>query len=107
MINYIRQSKHHIIFYVITIIAPRYLVVSDSGVVGDYLDLEKAKQKLMSISDGNRIIANVDSLGQLSSDLKKIADVLQDLNISPVAEDRAFMLLSVAEDYLQNFQSKF
>ena len=61
----------------------------------------------MSISDGDRIIANADSLGQLSSDLKRISDVLQDLNISPVAEDRTFMLLSVAEDYLQNFQSKF
>ena len=101
-----RQSKRHIIFFLIIIIGPRYLVVSDAGVVGDYLDLKKAKQKLMTISDGDRIIAYVDSLGQLSSELKKIADILQDLSISPVAESVMYKLLNVAGEYLQNFQSK-
>ena len=95
-----------LIIFLITIIGPTYLVVSDAGVVGDYLDLEKAKQKLMSISDGNRIIAYADSLDQLSSDLKKIADILQDLSISPVAESVMYKLLNVAGEYLQNFQSK-
>ena len=60
----------------------------------------------MTISDGDRIIAYVDSLGQLSSELKKIADILQDLSISPVAESVMYKLLNVAVEYLQSFQSK-
>ena len=60
----------------------------------------------MTISDGDGIIAYVDSLGQLSSELKKIYDILQDLSISPVAENVMYKLLNVAGEYLQNFQGK-
>lgn len=60
----------------------------------------------MTISDGDRIIAYVDSLGQLRSAMNKIADIIQDLGISLVAENVMYKLLNVAGEYLQNFRSK-
>ena len=53
---------------IILLSGPKFLVVRDSGVVGTYNDLEDAKQALMSINSGNRLIAEVDSNGNLLRD---------------------------------------
>ena len=43
-------------------------MVRDSGVVGIYNDLEEAKQVLLGINSGNRLVAEVDSNGNLLRD---------------------------------------
>ena len=43
-------------------------MVRDSGVVGAYDDLEEAKQVLLGINSGNRLVAEVDSNGNLLRD---------------------------------------
>ena len=88
-------------------IGPRHLVLTDSGVVGEYLDLEKAKQKLMSIADGNRIIANVNTKGVLKNNPKIIENTLQELGIQPIQEDKMYKLLSFGEEYINSLKGKF
>ena len=53
-------------------LASTYLVVSDSGVKGQYNDLQDAKQELNGINNGNRMIAEVNSAGILNRDPHKI-----------------------------------
>ena len=81
--------------------------MTDSGVVGEYLDLEKAKQKLMSIADGNRIIANVNTKGVLKNNPKIIENTLQELGIQPIQEDKMYKLLSFGEEYIHSLKGKF
>ena len=81
--------------------------MTDSGVVGEYLDLERAKQKLMSIADGNRIIANVNTKGVLNNNLKTIENTLQELGIQPIQEDKMYKLLSFGEEYIKSLKGKF
>ena len=84
----------------------KYLVVTDGGVVGEYPDLEMAKQKLLGINSGNRIIAEVNSLGELNTIPEKIANILTELNIA-VIEQELHKLLSISEEYLQRLKSRF
>ena len=81
--------------------------MTDAGVIGEYLDLEKAKQKLMGITDGNRIIANVNSMGVLKNDPKTINNILTELSIQPIQEEQIYKLLSYGEEYLNSLKSKF
>ena len=54
----------------------QYLVVNDGGVVGPFINIEHAKEKLKGISSGNRFIAEVYA-GKLQSDPHNIGGILQ------------------------------
>ena len=79
--------------------------MTDDGVVREYLDLEKAKQKISSINNGDRLIAEVNSLGELNTDLDKIAHTLKELNIE-VEEEQLYKLLNLCGEYLQRLRSR-
>ena len=81
--------------------------MTDAGVIGEYLDLEKAKQKLISITDGNRIIANVNSMGELKHDPKQIKNILKELSIPSIQDEQIYKLLHFGEEYLHSLKSKF
>ena len=86
---------------------PKHLVVGDDGVVGEYLDFETAKQKLLDINSDSRIIATSDSMGNLDTDSKKIANVLKEMNIEAVEEEKLYKLLNFGEEHLQSFRGMF
>ena len=86
---------------------PRYLVVTENGVVGEFLDLVKAKQKISSINSGNKIIAEVNSKGELNTNPQKISNVLNDLNLQAVEEEQIYKLMTFSEQYLQSLKSRF
>ena len=86
-------------------IGPRHLVVTDKGVAGEYLDIEKAKQNLLSIDSGSRIIATVDSMGVLNTNSKYIDNILQHMNIPAVEGGQLYKLLNFGEEYLQSLES--
>ena len=54
------------------------MVISDTGVEGRYNELDAAKQVLKGITDGNRLIAEVDSTGNLIRDPHIISGQSQD-----------------------------
>ena len=87
-------------------IGPRHFVVTDKGVAGEYLDFEKAKQNLLSIVGGSKIIATVDSMGVLNTNSESIANTLQDMNIPAVEDDQLYKLLNFGEEYLQHLESR-
>ena len=87
-------------------IGPRHFVVTDQGVAGEYLDVEKAKQKLLSIDSGSRIIATVDSMGVLNTNSKHIDNILQDMNIPVVEGGQLYKLLNFVEEYLQRLEGR-
>ena len=82
-------------------------MVTENGVVGEFLDLVKAKQKISSINSGNKIIAEVNSKGELNTKPQKIDSVLKDLNLQAVEEEQIYKLLSFSEQYLQSLKSRF
>ena len=45
-----------------------YIAVRDSGVIGAFCNLEKAKQALIGIDSGNRLIAEINIEGTLKRD---------------------------------------
>ena len=80
-------------------------MVSDDGVVGEYLDLEKAKQKQLSINSGNKIIVEVNSMGAFNTDPEQMANFLKEPNFV-AQDDQIYKLLTFCEEYLQNFKGK-
>ena len=74
--------------------------------VGEFLDLQRAKQKISSINSGSRVIADVNSMGELNNDPEKIASIMNEQNIV-VEEKEIYKLLNLCEEYLQRLRSKF
>ena len=88
-------------------IGPRHLVVTDVGVAGEYLDVEKAKQKLLSIDSGSRIIATVDSMSVFNTNSKHIDNILQDMNIPAVEGGQLYKLMNFGEEYLRRLEGRY
>ena len=46
-------------------LAPTFLVVHENGVLGRYIDLERAKERLKTVANGKRLIAELDCNGRM------------------------------------------
>ena len=85
-------------------LAPTFLVVHETAVIGNYLDLKKAKEILNKVEKGQRLIAEVDGLGNLSRDSRIIGGQTQgtDEGFNSIWEDQKGidMLMDTCQKYL-------
>jgi len=91
-----------------------YLVVTEKGVVGSYVDIEMAKEKMKGIKDGQRLIAEVNSENILQ---RTWTDVHYDVGGQHQTKSQGFnnfwwnwpeivKLMNIAQKYLDNKSSE-